>query len=216
MNAKEREQLNGFLSQLVAAHAGPKDVEAEGLIREAVARQPDAAYLLVQKAFVLEQAVAAAQGRIAQLQGELDALRAGPQGRGSFADSGQWGNSAASPAASRMAPPPVNAAPAPVFAPAPAAASPSWASGWLGNVATTAAGVAAGAFLFQGIENLFGHHHGGSGLLGDNAFGSPSETTVVNNFFETSSFNAAPLDDAPSSFAGLSDGLEDSSDDRWI
>jgi hypothetical protein len=33
---------------------------------------------------------------------------------------------------------------------------------FLGQAATTAAGVAAGAFLFQGIESLMGHHGYGS------------------------------------------------------
>lgn len=35
----------------------------------------------------------------------------------------------------------------------------------LGNIAATAAGVAGGAFLFQGIENLMSHHRSGSGFL---------------------------------------------------
>jgi hypothetical protein len=38
--------------------------------------------------------------------------------------------------------------------------------GMLGSIAATAAGVAAGSFLFQGIENMFGHHNqGGSNHL---------------------------------------------------
>lgn len=198
MNPREREQLNTFLSQLVAARAGQKDAEAEGLIRDAMARQPDAGYLLVQKAFLLEQAVAAAQARNEQLQGELDALRSA-QARNVFPDSGQWGNSTP-----RVAGP----ATAPSAIPAPAAPSPSWASGWLGNVATTAAGVAAGAFLFQGIEHLMGHHDGNS-LFGGNALAQTGETTVVNNFFGN--------DDSASGgsgFDGLTDGLD--SDSSWI
>jgi hypothetical protein len=41
---------------------------------------------------------------------------------------------------------------------------PSQTSGFLRNAATTAAGVAGGALLFQGINSLFSGHHGG--LLG--------------------------------------------------
>ena len=33
-------------------------------------------------------------------------------------------------------------------------------AGFLGQAAATAAGVAGGAFLFQGLENLFGSHGG--------------------------------------------------------
>lgn len=58
-------------------------------------------------------------------------------------------------------------------------------SGFLGSIASTAAGVVAGSFLFQGIENMMGHHSGG-GFFGDNA---PSEQasgeTIINNYYET-------------------------------
>ncbi|RIX45688.1 MAG: DUF2076 domain-containing protein [Rhodocyclales bacterium GT-UBC] len=198
MNFQEREQLNAFLSQLVAARVGQKDAEAESLIRDALGRQPDAAYLLVQKAFLQEQALRNAQGRIDQLQAELDAARASAS-RPAFADSNSWGNSAARPAP----------APAPAAA-APAAPSAGWGSGWLGNVATTAAGVVAGSFLFQGIEHLMGHQNGG--LFGGNNLASlPNETTVINNFFEPDSQSGSD-----SGFAALSDGLDDSSDPDWM
>jgi uncharacterized protein len=202
MNVQEREQLASFLSQLVAARVTQKDTDAEALIREAVARQPDAAYLLVQKAFLLEQAVKSSQIRIEQLQAEVDALRSTAQSRGGFIDANAWGNQPA-----RMQP---------VYAPPPAA--PSFAppaaglgSGWLGNVATTAAGVVAGSFLFQGIEHLIGGHHGGNGLFGGDALASmPSETNVVNNFFDSDKATANDTD-----FSSLSDGL-DSSDEPWL
>ncbi|WP_150430280.1 DUF2076 family protein [Dechloromonas sp. CZR5] len=198
MNTQEREQLNNFLSQLVAAHAGQKDADAEALIRDAVARQPDAAYLLVQKAFLQEQAIASARSRIEQLQGEVDSLRA-TQGRGGFANGDTWGNSASRPVPQPASPGAAQSAP-----------TSSWGSGWLGNVATTAAGVAAGAFLFQGIENLIGHH-GSNSLFGGNALPQPNETTVVNNFFESDS-----LASNGSGFAGLSDGLDSDGDSSWI
>jgi hypothetical protein len=200
MNYQEREQLTAFLSQLVAARVGQKDAEAESLIRDALGRQPDAAYLLVQKAFLQEQALRNAQGRIDQLQSELDAARANAS-RPAFADTNSWGNSAARPAPA--------AAPAPV-AVAPAAPSAGLGSGWLGNVATTAAGVVAGSFLFQGIEHLMGHQNGG--LFGGNNLASlPNETTVTNNFFEPDSQSGSD-----SGFAALSDGLDGGSDPDWM
>jgi hypothetical protein len=42
----------------------------------------------------------------------------------------------------------------------------------LGNIATTAAGVVAGSFLFQGIEHLMGNHNASGFLQGSN----PHET----------------------------------------
>ncbi|MCG2578134.1 DUF2076 family protein [Dechloromonas sp. XY25] len=200
MNTQEREQLTTFLSGLTAAQASHKDSEAEALIRQAVERQPDAAYLLVQKAFLLEQAVGNSQRRIEQLQGELETLRSA-QPRPAFADTGSWGNS--SPRMPAMTP----AVPA---APVQPVIAPSWGNGWLSNVATTAAGVAAGAFLFQGIEHLVGHHDSNS-LFGGNSLSSQPSETVVNNFFG-SDRAAVDSDD----FSGLSDGLAGSDDSSWI
>ena len=54
MTPQERELLTGFLEQMTQAQAGRKDTEAEALIRNAAARQPDALYLLTQRALGLE------------------------------------------------------------------------------------------------------------------------------------------------------------------
>jgi len=66
MNAQERELLTSFLDQMVQAQAGPKDMEAETLIRNAAARQPDALYLLVQRAMQLDYALKATQAEAAK------------------------------------------------------------------------------------------------------------------------------------------------------
>lgn len=199
MNIQERQQLANFLQQLGQAQAGFKDGEAEGLIRDAFAHQPDAAYLLVQRALLLEQALQAAKDEVGRLQGELQSLRAPSQNSGSFL--GGWNS-----------PPP----PAPM--PQPATAAPAAAgSGFLRNMATTAAGVVAGAFLFQGIENLMGHHGGGWGsannLAGNGMLPSElNETTVVNNYYGDPSstaddfLNAGPADDS----------FDDSGSNDWI
>ena len=52
---------------------------------------------------------------------------------------------------------------------------------FLGSMAATAAGVAGGAFLFQGIGNMMGHHGGASGLMGQNNASLPAENTTGNN-----------------------------------
>ena len=54
---------------------------------------------------------------------------------------------------------------------------------FLGTMAATAAGVAGGAFLFQGIGNMMGHHGGASGLMGQNNDALPVENTTVNNYY---------------------------------
>ncbi|MHA6820424.1 DUF2076 domain-containing protein [Ralstonia pseudosolanacearum] len=201
MTPQELQALESFLAQLTQAQAGTKDPQAEARIAEAVARQPDAAYLLVQRAMLLDQALASAKTQIAQLQTRLQTAQA--TGSGAFLDpAGTWGQHAGS------APPPAMAS-----APVPAAAQPS-RSGFLGDgmrstlgsIATTAAGVAGGAFLFQGIESLF-HHNSGNGFLGQPAMGMlPTETTVINNYYGD--------DDAPAlrtDTASRDDGLLDTS-----
>lgn len=189
MNSQETQVLDNFLTQLVQARVGTKDHQADALIAAAIAKQPDAAYLLVQRALLMDQALASAKTQISSLQSELQAARSSNV-RSSFLDSeNTWGNSTAShPAA-------VSATAAPVQSPsvqaAPAQSAPasrpgflSGFGGTLGNIATTAAGVAGGALLFQGIENLF-HHSSSNGFLAQPAWGTPAgETTVINNYYE--------------------------------
>ncbi len=59
----------------------------------------------------------------------------------------------------------------------------SGAGGFLRSAATTAAGVAGGALLFQGIELLFGHSAGGGFLGGGQGMTPGLGETVVNNYY---------------------------------
>ena len=175
MNIDERERLGRFLQQLAEARVGTKDAEADRLIQEACRTQPDANYLLVQRNLLLEQAVENLQAEIARMKREQESQR--PTARG-FLDSSAWGNTPAQPASTAR--PWAYAPTAP--APAPAAISPPRGSGFLGTLASTAAGVVAGSFLFQGIEHLFGSHSGQSNVLSDsNPLLSrlPSESAAV-------------------------------------
>jgi hypothetical protein len=201
MNLQEREQLSHFLQQLTQASTGQKDAEAEALIRDAGARQPDAAYLLVQRAMQLEQALQMVQSQASKLQAEMDQMRS--SARTGFLDQpNSWGRQAvqAAPGAAlqpqfqpQFQPQAQAQAQAPQFQ-APQAASPaasSWGSGMLGNVATTAAGVVAGSLLFQGIGNLMGHHQTGQGFGANAAQPMPTpttttENTVINNYYDGS------------------------------
>lgn len=102
MNRSERDELLQFLQPLLRTRATDKDFAAETLILEQCARQPDALYLLVQRAIALEAALQAARARITEQQGALDALegqsvaqdaaRVTPPARGEASDrSGAWG-----------------------------------------------------------------------------------------------------------------------------
>jgi hypothetical protein len=68
MNPQEYEALGSLLAQLVEIRGVKKDPDADVLIREAVTRQPDATYLLIQRTLLLRAALDEASRRIAALQ----------------------------------------------------------------------------------------------------------------------------------------------------
>jgi hypothetical protein len=180
MNPQEYEALRSLLGQLVEIHGVKKDPEADLLIRAAVARQPDAAYLLVQQTLLLGAALDEATRRIAALQSTQrqestsDPLR----GFGSPPEDLATAQALERPRLGVAAPPaaPSYAAPTVSSVPAGGEAMPSF----LGQAAATAAGVAGGAFLFQGVEDLLGHH--GSALSAHD-IAPPAEDVTVNNYY---------------------------------
>jgi hypothetical protein len=197
--------LHDFLSQLIQARGIQKDPEADALIQRAVAQQPDATYLLVQRSLLLEQALNSAKDQIAQLENQV---RSAQQGDRRFLDANTWGNSGgARPANAPMQqerreyqrdyPPPAQAQYQPQYQ---QPQQPSMMGGMfggrpggflggggglLGSIAATAAGVAAGNFLFHGLDNMFHHHNqGGNHLLnsddpGNNLFSDQSGSPLA-------------------------------------
>jgi len=214
MNAQERDQLNQLLKQLVEVRLAAKDPEAESLIREAATQQPDATYLLVQRTLLLDQALINAKTRIDDLQNQLQRSKTAQSN--SFLSNDPW----AQPAAAGSGPVPgVGSYQIPRNAQQPqqqqqqqqqatVAASPFGGGGssFLGNVATTAAGVVAGSFLFQGIENLMGggHHASGFGQQALNDHNVPDQT-VINNYYGDDAKQLADNNDSHDSYADNSD-----------
>jgi hypothetical protein len=127
-----------LVERLRKAEGQLKDLEAEALIGQATAAQPDAPYSLVQTALIQELSLNQAQSRIAELERQL---------------------AEAKPASS---PPPsflggaVAAAPAPSAGPLGRTNGGADGGGFLRSAATMAAGGAAGALLYQGIGSMFG------------------------------------------------------------
>lgn len=207
MTPQDTQALEVFLTQLTQARAGAKDPQAEALIAQAVAIQPDAAYLLVQRAMLLDHALSTAKAQIAALQGQLQATQA--SGSRSFIDQqNAWGASA-NPAAATPVPAPAQAvSPAPAQSPRPGFLSGGFGS-TLGSIATTAAGVAGGAFLFQGIENLFGHSSKNA-FLEQSGMNTPgTETNVVNNYYGNDGQASVAARDWGSDSGNLDAGLSD-------
>ena len=136
MTPDERNILQAFLSDLARTPSVAKDAEAAAMIENAVGNNPDALYLLVQHAILSDQALHAAQ---AQLEAQRTALQPPP----SFLP----------PASAQGGSPWAGQGGAPVQS-SPFAAN-SGLGGFLRSAGAMATGVAAGDFLFQGIENIF-------------------------------------------------------------
>lgn len=197
LNIQERNQLTQFLQQLEGAQVGAKDAEAERLIQEACRQQTDANYLLVQRSMLLGQALENAQAEIARLQQALESSRSTSN---SFLGGNAWGNTPVTPAVGQQKP----------VSPMPPAAvnASSWGSGMLGTVATTAAGVVAGSFLFQGIEHLMSNHNSRNGLLSENKVSHEPTPTPAEHLAANDDSNNVNND-----FADL--GPDVSSDPDW-
>ncbi len=185
MEPQERDLITTLLTRLESAgKAGqPKDPEADALIRQAMTQMPDAPYYLVQTVLIQDLSLHNAQNRIAELEQQLAAanqphrgsflgglLGGGQQQQASVPPSGPWTR------APQAAPPPPQYA-QPGYAPgyAQPGSAPGGGmfggggGGFLRSAAATAAGVAGGALLFQGISSLFGHSY--ASTLG--GFGGP-------------------------------------------
>jgi uncharacterized protein len=206
MEPQERDLLTTLLARLKNTANQPKDPEADALIRQAIAAQPDAPYFLAQTVLIQDLSLHNAQNQIAELEKQLtDAQQQAARPAATSFLGGLFG--------SRQPAPSAGAAPAPgpwTRAPQVAAAPPAqpWGQpnpqggygqpmgsgggfmgggmggggGFLRSAATTAAGIAGGALLFQGIESLFGQH-ASAGILGGSAMTPGLGESVVQNFY---------------------------------
>ena len=190
MTPDERTLLQRFLQDLVQTPAGVKDAEANDLIAATLRDHPDAAYVLVQHAILSDQALHAAQGQIADLRQQLEQAQTQTQAQAN-PSRGFLGGQPAQPQGG--SPWGAQGSPSysqPAYGQAPSYAQPSYppqpqyplqgqdypgpgpfnSGGGLGtflrNAGTTAAGVAGGAFLFEGLSSMFGGHQGGGGGFG--------------------------------------------------
>lgn len=207
MEPQERDLITTLLGRLKNAGGQQKDPEADALIRQAMSEQPDAPYYLVQTVLIQDLSLHNAQNRIGELEQQLtEAQRQAAKptsflgglfgqrqpapvpvpASGSVPPAGPWTRSpqvAAAPMAQPYSQPyaqqPPYGAPGGGFM---GGAGMGGGGGFLRSAAATAAGVAGGALLFQGIESLFGH--GGGGVLGNQATMTPGlGETVVNNYY---------------------------------
>lgn len=181
MNSEEQTLIDGLFSRLQQAEtdSAPRDAQAEARIKEHMTRQPAAGYYMTQSILVQEHALKSldAQNKqqaqqIQQLQDELQRAKSAqpaPASSGGFLSSIFGGGGSRDPQPAQSAPAssgggwreparPGFSQPAPqqnYQQPAPAAPV---GSGFLGGAMKTAAGVAGGVLLAEGISSLFHHN----------------------------------------------------------
>ena len=161
MTPDERNLLTRFLNDLTQVGNVSKDPEAFSMIQQALSRNPDAAYVLVQHAIISDQALHAAQARVVELEDQLRNVQPQYQPQGGFLGGGLGslfggGQPQSQPMYSQAQP------------------QQGGFGSFLRNVGTTAAGVAAGEVLFSGVEGLFGGHRG--------FFGGGGNETIINEY----------------------------------
>ena len=107
MDHNDRHAIEGLFGKLSAAErqAGPRDPEAEAFIRDRMAAQPAAPYLMAQTIVVQEQALNAAQQRIEQLEYEMASQPQQSSGGGLFSSLFGSGSRPAAPQRPRRAAP---------------------------------------------------------------------------------------------------------------
>ena len=223
MTPQESSMIEDLIRKVEGTQLTEKDPEAEQLLLEGLGRDPDAIYKLAQTVLVQNLALNQARAQIQQLQ-QQQAQPQQPARATSFLGSllGHRDPAPAPPVPAQgyqQVPayqPQYQAPPQYATAPAYAAPTPGPAGSFLRSAATTAAGVAAGALAFEGIESLMhgGFGHGG-GEWGGGGYGAPPvEETVINNYYDDpqqqSGFaehheREASYDDRPDNQASLQD-----------
>jgi len=182
MNTEEQTLIDGLFSRIKQAEdAGQaRDAQAQSRIEEHLRQQPAAAYYMAQAILVQEAAIKRLDEQNKQLEAELKQARAAQAEAGRGANTGGGFLSSLFGAGSRE---PVAPAPQPQRQAAPVASGGGWrepsapgfaqpqaqpgfnaaparsgASSFLGGAMQTAAGVAGGVLLAQGISSLFNHN----------------------------------------------------------
>src|SRR5712692_7952602 len=222
MTPQERDLITTLLARLKGTAEQPKDPEADALIRQAMAEQPDAPYYLVQTVLIQDLSLHQAQARIADLEKQVSDTQSKPtsflgglfgrsqpeQPSGSVPSAGPWSRGP------QVASPPQ---PAPQYAQQPGYAQPGYGpggggmmggmggGGFLRSAAATAAGIAGGALLFQGISSMFGHGYANSLTGGAGMTAGLGETVINNNYGDG---GAGGADYGGGSDAGVGGGAE--------
>ena len=164
MDHQDRQAIEGLFSKLgeVERQAGPRDAEAETLIRARIAAQPAAPYFMAQTIVIQEQALNTAQARIEELERNLASRPAGGGGLLSGLFGGGQPQRPPEPRTDNKQGYPSGSAGNPAMAGTPWGGAGQTANaqpgrgGFLAGAAQTAMGVAGGMMLGSMLGSAFG------------------------------------------------------------
>jgi uncharacterized protein len=195
MTPEERRLIEDLFDRMMSYGSPEKDREADSLIKERLRAMPDAAYMLTQSVLVQEQALQAANERVAELEDRVRALQErqdGPPRRsGSFLGSvftnrdrddraGLEGRPSSVPQVGARAPAPPyerpsawgqSERPSAPWQSAPPQQPPQpppagSGGGFMRSAMATAAGVAGGVLVADSIRNMMGGGHAKAAAAG--------------------------------------------------
>lgn len=213
MTPQEQDMIGDLIDRVQKTQLAEKDPDAEQMLQQGLGRTPDALYILAQTVLVQKYALDQAQTQLAQAKEQIQQLQQHPEPKHATSFLGNLLGLNQEPAPpppqarpQSYAPPPPP--PPPPYAPVgygpnpggPYAGGPGYGAppmgmmpgggGFLQNAMQTAAGVAAGALAFEGVESLmhgFGHaagYGGGSGLGGFGGGEQRPTETITNNYYD--------------------------------
>ena len=238
MTPQEQQLLKGLTDRVNQTVLADKDPEAEQFINQALGRNPDATYILAQTVLVQQYALESAKKQLDQMK-QQQAQQPAPQPHHTSFLGGLLGlddkpapppppaQQGYQPVRYAPAAPPqqtvqyVQAQPVGIFGSPMGGGMFGGGSSFLGGAMQTAAGVAAGALAFEGIEDLmhgFDHHAGyGSGFGGfDQGTSQPRDEVINNNYYGDQNSGTAGDHSLGGDFAdrlGTADGASGTSSD---
>ena len=190
--------IGDLIDRVQKTQLAEKDMDAEQMLQDGLGRNPDALYILAQTVLVQKYALEQSQAQLAQAKAQIEQMQQRPEPKHATSFLGNLLGRNDAPA-----PPPPPPPPAQGWAQVPpqyvgggypqqyapvgygAPMGMGGGGGFLRGAMQTAAGVAAGALAFEGIESLmhgFGHAAGyGSGFGGFDGGGGRPE--IINNYY---------------------------------
>lgn len=196
MDRNDRQAIEDLFDKLstVERQSPPRDAESEAFIRDKIARQPSAPYYMAQTIVVQEQALAAAEARLAEL--EAQAAEAQPA-NGGFFDS-LFGDRREPQRSAGSVPRAGTANREPMQGQHPGG------GGFLAGAAQTALGVTGGVLLGNAIAGMLGGHEAKAA--------EPAADKGSDDKDAEDKGAEQPQDDAHTEEAGYEDGGDDFGD----